>query len=51
VLEPTPTGIEESKATAEQPLSIAPPSVIVPVPVIPATRAFPAAAWAWAAAF
>ena len=44
VLVPTPTGTDESNASAEQPLSIAPSSVIAPVPVIPATRASPAAA-------
>ena len=44
VLVPTPTESEESNATAEQPFSIAPLSAIAPVLVIPATRAFPAAA-------
>ena len=37
---------EASNATAEQPLSMAPPSAMTPVPVIPATRASPAAACA-----
>ena len=41
---PIPTGTEASNATAEQPLSMAPPGVMTPVPVIPATRASPAAA-------
>jgi hypothetical protein len=41
---PIPTGTEASNATAEQPLSMAPSSVIAPVPVMPATRASPAAA-------
>ena len=36
---PIPTGTEASNATAEQPLSMAPPGDMTPVPVIPATRA------------
>jgi hypothetical protein len=44
MLVPTATVSDESNATAEQPLSMAPSSVMAPLPVIPAVRAFPAAA-------